>query len=130
MAISLSLALLRSLIAKTNALQKNVKRNGIWSDEAQPPLRKKSFVSNNPTRHATIVAIGDLTAGAGKLLALQTHDRVPRQQCNWLRRKGGPACHCHHKHQTALIEKKAEMVGLRQSLAHLSSLSAFGPKRM
>ena len=47
------------LIAKTNALQKNVKRNGIWSDEAQPPLRKKSFVSNNPTRHATIVAIGD-----------------------------------------------------------------------
>ena len=54
MAISLSLALLWSLIAKTNALQKNVKRNGIWSDKAQPPSRKSLFVSNNPTRDATI----------------------------------------------------------------------------
>ena len=54
MAISLSLALLWSLIAKTNALQENVKRNGIWSDKAQPPSRKSLFVSNNPTRDATI----------------------------------------------------------------------------
>jgi hypothetical protein len=48
MAISLSLALLRSLIAKTNAPQENVKRNDVWSDKAQPSLRKKLLVRNNP----------------------------------------------------------------------------------
>src|SRR5262249_30389334 len=57
MAISLSLALLWSLIAKTNALQKNVKRNGIWSDKAQPPSRKKLFVSTNTTP-AMVLLIG------------------------------------------------------------------------
>jgi hypothetical protein len=40
--------------SKDKRSPKNVKRNGIWSDKAQPSLRKKLFVSNNPTRDATI----------------------------------------------------------------------------
>src|SRR5262249_29705540 len=71
MAISLSSALLWSLIAKTNALQKNVKRNGIWLDKAQRPSRKKLFVSNNPTRDATIV--GPFESGI-RSIARTDHD--------------------------------------------------------
>ena len=71
MAISLSLALLWFLIAKTNALQKNVKRDGIWSDKAQPPSRKKLFVSNNPTRDATIA--GPYESGI-RSIATTDHD--------------------------------------------------------